>query len=247
MMDPPRTRRRRRIVDHPGVDPAAADHRFHIRTVEALHVEAHVLGGQEVDPEVSGRAAGYAFNDLMRDALELERRGSVRVEDPLARALVHDRLLVARRIPDLVAQGLEAVPGEPPVDHVGGDARHLVVHGQVARAVREDAVPRFHFEVTRVQEVVDVLRHLGLARVHRGHLAGCFQLRIRLSEREIVVLGVGSRLLLRRQFFKLCHRAVRSCRCWFRSRITGRSGARPAGTRPRAVRAGTCSRSRRPA
>ena len=177
--------------------PAETTHeRPHVGLVPPAHVEAHLLRREEVDVDVLG-AHARVFGDVVDDLLALVADGHAGVEQARLRPVVDVHAEVVRRVPDAVAQTLDGVPGEPPVDHVHGHAGHLVAHGDVAGAVVHHAPADLGLEVAGVEQPAHLLRrqHLVLrdraVRGHQGH-----GLRVRARELHRVEPGVGPGLLL---------------------------------------------------
>ena len=114
-------------------------------------------------------------------------------------------IVVILRVPDAVAEILQAVPGEPPLEHLRSHAGHLGAVGQEAGAVGHDAVTDLTGQIAGLEQVVAVLdlqRQAGIDGASRQH----GQLLLRNGgDRQVVKLSVGQGALSSGQFGSLAH------------------------------------------
>ena len=95
------------------------------------------------------------------------------------------------------AEILQAVPGKPPLEHLGGDAGHLGPVGQIAGAVGHDAPADLAGQIAGLEQLVAVLDLQGQRGIHGAALQHCDLLRRDGGDGQIVELGVGQGPLLR--------------------------------------------------
>ena len=114
-------------------------------------------------------------------------------------------VVVILGIPDAVAEILQAVPGEPPLEHLGGDAGHLGLVGQVAGAVGHDAPADLAGQVTGPEQLIAILNLQGQGGVNGPPLQHGDLLRRDGGDGQVVELGVGQGALFRGQYRTLTH------------------------------------------
>ena len=156
--------------DVPVGRPAVGTDGRHRLGVEALHIESKGLRGAEGDAQ--GRGA-------LPHVLQHEIAG-VPIALPPAQRWVQAALPVVRTdpgqimvvgVPDLIAQALQSMPGEPPLEHLRSHAGHSGQGSDVSAAVRHNAPAHLPGQVAGVQQVVPLLDGQGQRGVHGpGHL-----------------------------------------------------------------------------
>ena len=144
-----------------------------LEVLELFGVEAKVNGVAEVDDDALG-AVAYIFIDIVN---------GVPIALFHAEALIHGLVhvsglagIVLMGVPDFITHGGNAVPGKPPIEHLGGDAGHLGDVGQNAGAVGQVAVAQLHVQIAFIEELIHVLNGVGLLHIeghgHGGILGG---------------------------------------------------------------------------
>ena len=117
-------------------------------------------------------------------------------------------VVVILGVPDAVAEILQAVPGEPPLEHLGGDAGHLGLVGQIAGAVGHDAPADLAGQVAGPEQLVAVLNLQGQSGVDGAALQDGNLLRRDGGDGQIVELGIGQGALFRGQDGSLAHNST---------------------------------------